>query len=256
VTPSAGPAQPDNPEASESTMNATLPTPTLPPTPATPLLELPPPAEREHIHTRRTTTRGYRRADGLWDLDGELLDTKTYDSTSSSIHPRKAGDAWHHMLIRLTIDDAMVVRAAVAAMPATPFAECKPASLPMDGLVGAQIGPGWRRAVNTAMGGVAGCTHLRELLSAMATVAFQTIGPYQSRQRRASGAPAYPGNRPAHHMGQCLGWDFDGPVIARVAPQFIGWRPKPDQSVPGAPVESSASSNAPDAPGSSESSGS
>ncbi|MDM0117743.1 hypothetical protein QTI66_37195 [Variovorax sp. J22R133] len=29
-----------------------------------------------------------------------------------------------------------------------------------------------------------------------------------------------------HQMGQCMSWDFDGPVIARIAPQFIGYRPK------------------------------
>lgn len=193
---------------------------------------LPPPAEREHLHTRRTTTQGFRRADGLWDLEGELIDTKTYDSASSSSRQRLAGEPVHHMRIRLTVDDDYTVRAAVAAMPSTPFAECQPAALPMDGLVGARIGPGWRRAVNTAMGGIAGCTHLRELLSAMATVAFQTIGPHLQRIRREAGEPPYPGNEPAHQMGQCIGWDFDGPVIARVAPQFIGWRPKPVQKPP------------------------
>ena len=31
---------------------------------------------------------------------------------------------------------------------------------------------------------------------------------------------------PDHEMGKCLSWDFDGPVIARIAPPFIGDRPK------------------------------
>jgi hypothetical protein len=27
-------------------------------------------------------------------------------------------------------------------------------------------------------------------------------------------------------MGRCIGWAFDGPVIARHYPQFIGWARK------------------------------
>jgi hypothetical protein len=185
--------------------------------------ELPPAVAREPIHTRRVTTQGFLRADGLWDLEGELIDTKAYDSASSGSHPRAAGEPIHHMRIRLTIDDDLVVREAVAVMVNTPFGECAPAAQPFDRLVGAQIGLGWRIAVNSAMGNVKGCTHLRELLSAMATVAFQTVGPHRQRERRAAGLPPYTGSQPAHMMGKCTAWDFNGAVIARVAPQFIGW---------------------------------
>lgn len=187
---------------------------------------LPPATPRRHLHTRRVTTEGFLRDDGLWDLEGELLDTKTYESASSGSLPRQPGDPIHHMLVRLTLDEEMKVHAAMAVMVNTPFAECLPAAPPVHALVGAQIGLGWRHAVNQAMGGTAGCTHIRELLMAMATVAFQTIGPWQRHERMRKGGDAhYPGDTPAHQMGQCIGWDFNGAVIARVAPQFIGWRP-------------------------------
>lgn len=186
--------------------------------------ELPTAAARQPIHTRRTTTHGFLREDGLWDIEGELVDTKAYDSASSASHARKAGEPIHHMRIRLTIDDDLVVREATAVMASTPFDECAPAVLPFHRLAGARMGPGWRRAVDEAMGGVAGCTHLRELLSAMATTAFQTVYPHLQRTRRSAGGALYEGDVPAPHMGQCVGWDFDGAVIARVAPQFIGRR--------------------------------
>ena len=32
--------------------------------------------------------------------------------------------------------------------------------------------------------------------------------------------------RPPPHIGQCLAWDFDGPVVKRHRPQFAGWRSK------------------------------
>lgn len=187
---------------------------------------LPAAAPRRPLHTRQVTTDGYLRDDGLWDLEGELRDTKTYTSGSSGGTLRQPGEPIHHMRVRLTLDDDMLVHAAVAVMVNTPFEECQPAALPLDGLVGARIGLGWRHSVNQAMGGIAGCTHIRELLMAMATVAFQTIGPYRRQERMQKGETTrhYPGDQPGHQMGQCMAWDFKGAVIARVAPQFINWK--------------------------------
>jgi len=39
---------------------------------------LPPSVGREHIHTRRVVSQGYLRADGLWDIEAGIEDTKTY----------------------------------------------------------------------------------------------------------------------------------------------------------------------------------
>ncbi|RZL87458.1 MAG: DUF2889 domain-containing protein [Variovorax sp.] len=187
---------------------------------------LPESVPREPVHTRAITTRGFLRADGLWDLEAELVDTKAYSTVTNGDRFRPVGEPVHHMHIRLTIDDTLTVQAATAAMTNTPFAECAPAANPFDGLVGAKIGPGWRKQVDTAMGGVRGCTHLRELLGVMATVAFQTVPGYRRHQRRLRGEAPEVGTEPGHQMGKCLAWDFDGPVIARIAPQFIGYRPK------------------------------
>jgi hypothetical protein len=187
---------------------------------------LPEPVSREPVHTRAITTRGFLRADGLWDLEAELVDTKAYSTTTNGDRSRAAGEPVHRMHIRLTIDDTLIVRAAVAAMSNTPFDECTPAADPFGGLVGAKIGPGWRKQIDAAMGGVRGCTHLRELLGVMATVAFQTVPGYRRHQRLLRGEAPLVATEPDHQMGKCLSWDFDGPVIARIAPQFIGYRPK------------------------------
>ena len=184
-----------------------------------------PPASsaRRLIHTRRVSTCGYLRDDGLWDIEGELCDTKTYHYRNSDGLHREPGDPVHRMTIRLTVDDAMTVLEAATSMPATPFPECQAAASPVQGIVGVTIGPGWRKAIDSAMGGTLGCTHLRELLASMATVAFQTIPNYRASQRRARGEPVLTDGKPGHQMGKCLGWDFNGPVMARVAPQFVAW---------------------------------
>ena len=45
-------------------------------------------------------------------------------------------------------------------------------------MVGLRIAPGWVRQIKSRVGGVKGCTHLRELMSVLATVAFQTQASY------------------------------------------------------------------------------
>ena len=37
-------------------------------------MPLPSPAPRTHIHARTVRLDGYRRADGLWDIEGHLTD--------------------------------------------------------------------------------------------------------------------------------------------------------------------------------------
>ena len=88
---------------------------------------------------------------------------------------------------------------------------------PLQGLVGETLGRGWRQTIQRHMGGVQGCTHLRELLFNLATAAFQThTGAFGER----------PDGQPPAHLGQCLAWDFNGPVVARVYPMFVGWQPR------------------------------
>ena len=126
----------------------------------------------------------------------------------------------HGMAIRATVDDALVIRDIASAMDHTPFGECGQANDPMQQMVGVAMGPGWRQAINQALGGVRGCTHLRELLFNMATAAYQTIPAYQSRLRREAGLPESGSGQPPFHLGKCLAWDLNGPVTLRHYPQF------------------------------------
>ncbi len=38
-----------------------------------------PEVERELTHTRRVRYEGYKRADGLWDIEAHLTDSKNHD---------------------------------------------------------------------------------------------------------------------------------------------------------------------------------
>ena len=186
--------------------------------------DLPAAAPRTHVHTRSVQFRGYRREDGLWDIEGEMTDEKAYAYDTSDRGRLEAGDHVHGMRIRLTVDDAMKISDVAVAMPATPFPECQQSKAPLSLLIGHTLGAGWRHTIEQTMGGIKGCTHLRELLFNMATAAYQTIPLYREHLRRLAGLPAPKQTRPPPHMGKCLAWDFDGPVVKRNKPPFFGWK--------------------------------
>jgi hypothetical protein len=185
-------------------------------------MPLPPSQPRTHLHTRNVVYRGYHREDGLWDIEAELTDTKTYTLERSEKGAMPPGTPVHDMAIRATVDDTMTIREIASSMDHTPFGECQQGKDPMQQMVGVTMGPGWRQAIERALGGTRGCTHLRELLFNMATAAYQTIPSYRERLRRQSGAPQVESDHPPYHLGRCIAWDLDGPVVQRYYPKFFG----------------------------------
>lgn len=189
------------------------------------------PSPRRHLHTRRTTFEGFQRDDGLWDIEGHLSDTKTYGFASSERGLLEPGNPVHGLWARLTVDDQMRIVAAEAHMEHTPYGRCSLAEPSLQGLVGATLGPGWRKAIAQAMGGEAGCTHLRELLFNMATAAYQTIWPWREHERLQQGLPRSAPDTPPPHLGQCVTWAWDSPVTLRQEPRFHR-SPVPAQDTP------------------------
>lgn len=177
------------------------------------------PAPRRHMHTREIVCRGYRRDDGLWDIEGRLTDTKTYSFPNHDRGGIAAGEPVHDMLIRLTLDGERTVVAAEAATEHSPYAICPHVAESFDRLEGLRIEAGWRKAVLAAFGGVRGCTHLTDLLlGPLATTALQTIIPDDTedvpvRQRREA----------KWLIDKCYAFRRDGPVVEREFPeQYAG----------------------------------
>lgn len=172
-------------------------------------MTLPASQPRRQVNTRQTVFRCFRREDGLWDIEGELLDIKHERFSIYNERSWEPGEPIHQMVIRATIDDDTVVREIAVAMEAYPQGICQQAMASMQRMVGCTMGRGWRKAIDQHMGKVQGCTHLRELLFNMATAAFQ--GMEGQRAQSASGeVPPY--------IGTCIAWDISGPVVARIFP--------------------------------------
>lgn len=144
--------------------------------------------ERELFHTRSITCTGSCRSDGLWEVEGELVDTRTYASFPIEGDRRvPAGEPFHRMRVKIVVDDEFVIRAISAAIMASPYRCCGEIGPLYDRLVGLKLASGFAAAVRERLGGPAGCTHLTELLSPMATTAFQTIPA--GRAKRDEGKP-------------------------------------------------------------------
>jgi len=172
------------------------------------------PKPRSLLHTREITFQGFAREDGLWDIEGHLRDYKTSSFVTSGI-TWQPGQAFHDMWVRLTVDHELVIQDIEVAMDAHPHPECPQVIPPMNALIGERLGKGWRKTIQTHLGGIAGCTHLRELLNSLATAAFQSI----------PGALFNPDeNKPPLYLGACKSWDFNGPVVMRVYPKFYQWK--------------------------------
>jgi hypothetical protein len=186
---------------------------------------LPPPVPRRHAHTRAVAMQGFRRNDGLWDIEGEMKDSKTtrWPSWERGMQPPEA--PVHHMRVRVTLDDSFTVLAIAAPLPTVPFPECAEGMPPLQGLVGASMSRGWRKAIDATLGGALGCTHLRELLMNLGTVAYQTVAGETRREEWEALPDPHAGlpdpTSPRPHWGKCVGWRLDGEVIRRWAPDFF-----------------------------------
>jgi hypothetical protein len=188
-------------------------------------MPLSPSEPREHSHTRSVECRGYRRKDGLWDVEGHLVDSKPYAFPDEDGGMRPAGDPVHDMWVRLTIDEDMVIRGCEAAMESHPFPVCRDIAPNVARLAGVRIGKGWMAEVNRRIGGVEGCTHLRELLPTMATTAFQTMYGYRIQKAREAGLgrPRPNPGRP-RHLNACHAFRDDGEIVKKTFPEYYTGR--------------------------------
>jgi len=178
------------------------------------------PAPRQHLHTRKITCQGFQRDDGLWDVEGEIVDSKTYSFDNEHRDGVASGEPVHHMIVRLTMNDRMEIQAAEAETLASPFGICAEGAPPVAGLKGLRIGPGWRKAVAEVLGRTKGCTHIRDMIMGpVAQAAYQTIIPIRNRKAKDKGLDKTLTKRPPV-LGTCVAYDPAGEVVKKAWPQF------------------------------------
>ena len=130
---------------------------------------------RQRLHQRSITYEGYRRDDGLFDIDAHLVDAKDHDYELVT-GTRPAREAVHDMWVRVTIDRSFVIHAIEVRTVGMPYPGACDRIEPAYGkLVGANLVQGFRKRLHDDMGGTRGCTHVTELLGSLPTAAVQTL---------------------------------------------------------------------------------
>jgi hypothetical protein len=190
---------------------------------------LPEPVAREKLHERRYVFDGFCRQDGLFDIEGRMTDVKTYDFPNEYRGKIEAGDPFHDMRIRLTLDRDFVIQDIAVVTAASPYAICPAITPAFQSLKGAKVGPGWSRVLRQSFSGAHGCTHHVEMLRSMGTVAFQTIYGYREKQKRDQGISRSDGPPTDHGEGTqrkpgfldtCHALASDGEIVRRQWPEF------------------------------------
>ncbi|MBS7707839.1 DUF2889 domain-containing protein [Chelatococcus asaccharovorans] len=177
------------------------------------------PRRRPLNHRRTVTYESFEREDGLFDIEASVYDTKGHIYSDRERGQLKPGEPVHDIRARLTINDCYVVIDFATEMAAVPFAYCRGAVDPQR-LVGCCIVRGWRKAVDQAFGPRRGCTHLRDLVLGMGTVAFQTLSANTDEKRFTAGLTDSDVVEKPSFLGGCHSWAISSPVVKSFFPQF------------------------------------
>jgi hypothetical protein len=148
---------------------------------------------REELHFRRIDMRGYRRSDGLFEVEGRVTDRKPNDFTPVSGGAQvRAGEPIHDMGVRIIYDEQLRIHDVHTFTNAAPYLECPAGGLALQALKGLRMTSGWSKEVRSLLGGGRSCTHLKELLIPMATTAFQSLsalGTARNNRQDVTGRP-------------------------------------------------------------------
>lgn len=172
--------------------------------------------ERELTHTRRVRYEGYKRADGLWDLEAHLTDIKNHDYQLKT-GVRRAGQPVHDMWVRITVNRKFEIVDATCAADAVPYGEgCENIAPAYRKLVGLNLLKGFRKQVHEALGGVKGCTHITEMLGGLPTAAIQTFAG-EMPEERADGAKPF-------QLDQCHALETTSDTVKKWYPKWYRGR--------------------------------
>ena len=131
---------------------------------------------REELHRRDIAFRGCLRSDGLFEVGAHLVDSKPHDFTPPGDNRMVAANAPIHDLgVTLVFDGDMVVQAVRTFIRAYPYRPCPGGGDSLQALVGLKIGAGWNSEIRKRLPSCDTCTHMKELLAPLASVAYQTM---------------------------------------------------------------------------------
>ncbi len=174
------------------------------------------PIAREALHLRNIDMRGYRRGDGLFEVEGRVVDRKTHSFAQPAPgRTLAAGETLHNMGVRLVFDEDLLVHDVETFTDAAPYPPCFKGGRALRSIVGMRMVAGWAQGIRSRLGGGRSCTHLMELLIPMATTAHQTLGYLRIQQPDRLDAHGRP-----VQIGSCYAYAPESEVVLQRWPQF------------------------------------
>jgi hypothetical protein len=170
------------------------------------------PSTRTRLHTRRVSYEGFRRDDGLFDLEGHLIDVKDHDyALLTGLRP--AGVPVHDMWARVTLGNDYIIRSIEVRTDGMPYEGACDRIEPAYGkLAGASLLHGFRKTLYDAMGGVRGCSHVTELLAHAPTAAIQMFAGLRREIE--------PGGDKPFQLDRCHALETTTDTVRRYYPQW------------------------------------
>jgi hypothetical protein len=173
-------------------------------------------ARRVLKHTRIITVEAFARDDGLWDLDAHITDIKTRDGILRS-GLRAAGEPWHDLWLRISIDEQMQIVDVEAVSDRVPYPGfCEAIGPDYRKLIGLSLRQGFRQQLLQRMKGIAGCTHLTELAQVLPTAAMQAFAGEVNKLQEGDELDAH---RP-FQLDRCHALRIDGAAVAQFYPRW------------------------------------
>jgi hypothetical protein len=166
------------------------------------------------LHTRNIEVTTYDYDGQRMIVEGFLRDDRFQEShvITGETFP---GGIIHHMAIRLLVNCSnLMIEEVDCEQMAVPREVCRETIDCLAPLKGLTITKGFTSKVKKLAGGSRGCTHLVELILAMAPAVFQGFGAHQSRK-----PPNLDSDRAQmllqFLLNTCRVWREDGPMVER-----------------------------------------
>lgn len=165
------------------------------------------------LHTRKIDVTTYDYDGQRILIEGFLKDDRFQDSHMIT-GEKFPGGVIHHMKIRLLVNcSSLLIEDVDVDLPSVPRNECRETINCLAPIKGLTITRGFTAKVKKLAGGKNGCTHLVELLLAMAPAVVQGFAAQQS-QKPTNSDPARARMIYSFLLNTCHAWREDGPLAA------------------------------------------
>lgn len=166
----------------------------------------------EKVHSRDICISTFKAGEDQVIVEGVLHDKRLIETRHMSGETRPA-DTVHHMIVRWLVDKSLTIKQVEVELKRFPHQECPETESTLQKLEGMKVAKGFTMKVKDLFGKGIGCSHLTELVIAMAPATIQGFwtahsGKPVSKKMAGSMKPML--------ENTCYVWRKNGPAIKKL----------------------------------------